>query len=220
MTVKRTITCFLLAALSGSSCQFADKKDTPSSTTDSLTAALTSDSITNAVAEDPDLTDTIPVEKYNVHSISQQTAELVRNTLTTAIFKNELPAIDPRERKFIFEEIDLNGDGKKEIFVGFDGTYFCGTGGCRTLLLSHHGKLITSFSVTEYPVIVRPSTTQGWKDLVVGTASARPSMHLIKWNGKKYPGNPSTQPRFTGIPSEHSIRILSDSRHPHPWFRF
>lgn len=164
--------------------------------------------------------DSIFTSAHQAKVTNPMTTDLVSEVLTTQIFKEELQLIPTKDRRFMFDEIDLNNDGKKEIFVGLNGSYFCGTGGCTALILSSGGKVITRFTVTEFPIIVRPSKTRGWRDLVMGSAAPKPAMHYVKWNGKKYPANPSTQPSFLETPSEKSEHVLSCSAHRNHWHTF
>jgi hypothetical protein len=198
----------------------AEDKTALSATNDSLHISGKADTMSRAIADNEHSTGKVAINEQKVNSGKEATAELVRHTLVNDVFKKDLPLINKAERTFIFEEIDLNGDGKKEIFVGFRGSYYCGSGGCTALLLSHKGKLITRFTVTEYPIVVRPATTKGWRDLLIGSSGAKPAMHIVKWNGKIYPGNPSLQPEFMTIPSERSVRVLNYRNHPPPWSRF
>ena len=75
--------------------------------------------------------------------------------------------------------------------MGLTGSYFCGTGGCTILLLNSDGGLITTFTVTDYPIIVSNTITKNWKDLILYSNGKN---HLMKFNGKTYPSNPSVQP--------------------------
>lgn len=124
-------------------------------------------------------------------SADQKTVDLVKLKLTT-MFKDELTKnlIDVASRKFKLFEYDLNGDAKKEIFVGLTGSNFCGSGGCTVLLLSPEGESINRFTVVDYPIQISNTMTEGWKDLVL-TSNGKD--HLMKFNGKVYPANPSTQ---------------------------
>ncbi|MXV52108.1 hypothetical protein GS399_14110 [Pedobacter sp. HMF7647] len=169
-----------------------------------------------ADTSDSDITDSVPGLQYDTNTSSQTTADLVRNSLQE-IFKSDLNSIPENERKFIFYETDLNDDGKKEIFVGFTGTYFCGSGGCQALILSPEGKKISSFSVVDYPFTIYPGKTKGWHDLVVRSGGAD---RLLKWNGNKYPFNPSVEPKSKGLPTDDAPRALWNEQHPYPWFTF
>jgi hypothetical protein len=119
--------------------------------------------------------------------------------------------------KFIFFEYDLNGDAKKEIFVGLTGSYFCGTGCCTILLLNNEGGLITTFTVTDYPVIVSNAITKNWKDLILYSNGKN---HFMKFNGKTYPSNPSVQPVFSLTPGDELPRALDFINELYPWFKF
>lgn len=120
-----------------------------------------------------------------------KTADLVKLKLN-AMFKDDLAKnlIAPQSRKFKLFEYNLNEDPKKEIFVGLTGPYFCGSGGCTVLLFSPEGELINKFTVVVYPIMIGNSITKGWKDLIL---TSNGEDHLMKFNGKAYPSNPSTQ---------------------------
>ncbi|MCG2613549.1 hypothetical protein LZZ85_04625 [Terrimonas sp. NA20] len=181
--------------------------------TDSLDATVIRNDSTPPVA-----TDTTSAEHFP-HT-DTATIALIKNALTTHLLTEDLPAIPGNQRNFMYSRIDLNNDNHPEIFVGMTGAYFCGTGGCTAFLLDYKGKLITRFTVAEFPIVVRPHSTNGWRDLLIGTAATHPSLHLVKWNGKKYPGNPSLAPIFSEVPSEHSARILTCKDHAEHWFQF
>jgi len=215
--MKRTLVLSVLTSLILISCNNAGTNNEPA--TDTTKKADTA-TVTNAAAnkmEDPDPTDSIPTERYPENSSSKATADIIRNALVGTLLKNDLASMSANDRKFIFSELDLNDDGQKEIFVGFSGTYFCGTGGCTIYLLNHDGSLINVFSVSDYPVVVEKQKTNGWKDLVI-TSAGKP--HSIKFDGKKYPGNPSVAPLFKMIPSDDSPRVLDDQHFPYPHFSF
>ncbi|TDO19980.1 hypothetical protein [Pedobacter duraquae] len=99
--------------------------------------------------------------------------------------------VDSLSRHCIAQQIDLNHDGNSEVFVGLSGPYFCGSGGCTLLLLSDKGELITRFTVSETPVRILKSSTDGWNDLLIQSQAEH---HVLKYDGKTYPSNPSIQP--------------------------
>lgn len=182
--------------------------------------ANSADSTSTAVSsmEDPDPTDTIPAERYGIHSSSKSTADLVRLTLQSK-FKADLEknSIDSISRKFIFFEYDLNNDSKKEIFVGLTGSYFCGSGGCTFYILDNQGNELSSFTVSDYPIVIDTKATNGWNDLLI---QSNGKFHIVKYNGKKYPSNPSVQPVLKTIPGDDLPRALNFINEPYPWFRF
>jgi len=167
---------------------------------------------------DPDPTDSIPAESYGINSSSMQTAALVRLTLQD-LYKDDLAKnfIQENSRKFIFFEYDLNEDGKKEIFVGLTGGYFCGSGGCTQLILDDQGNVISTFSVSDYPVIIDNNKTNGWKDLIIYSGSKN---RIVKFDGKKYPPNPSVLPELKLIPGDGLPRAMNFINEPYPWFGF
>lgn len=172
--------------------------------------------ITAIDTTDPDPTDTISGSQYAINTTSKKIATLIRSVLPV-ILKENYKFISKENRRFIFFETDLNGDGSNEIFVGFNGADFCGTGGCTALLLAANGKLITYFTVADYPFIIYNEKTKGWKNLVVRSNRAD---RLLTWNGSKYPSNPSLAPKYTGLPSDDAPRALWWTQHPYPWFKF
>lgn len=71
--------------------------------------------------------------------------------------------------RYVYGRVDLNGDGAAEVFAYLLGPFFCGTGGCDLMLFTAaHGAYtpIATFPTSRQPVIVSPTTTNGWKDLL------------------------------------------------------
>lgn len=201
----------LLAASCGSGSQKGKEAAADS------TAKSSAQTVQSAVA-DPDTTDKIPGDQYAVNTASIATANVVRAALGT-LFKDDLAKnLIPKEnRKFMFFEYDLNNDSKNEIFVGLIGGYFCGSGGCTMVLLDNQGKVITVFTVTDYPVVINTTVTKGWKDLIIYSGGKN---RIIRYNGKKYPSNPSVQPSYKITPGDDLPRALDHINHPYPWFTF
>ncbi|NVJ86509.1 MAG: hypothetical protein HWE15_09415 [Algoriphagus sp.] len=107
------------------------------------------------------------------------------------LFQEELAGdfLDSLDRRYMYDQVDLNADGNKEILVGLAGPYFCGSGGCTLLLLTNHGDVITRFSVVKYPVFIDQESTNGWKNLILYSGSEN---RLVTFDGQTYPSNPST----------------------------
>lgn len=155
-------------------------------------------------------TDTIPE-----HQAEIKTVNLVKHTLSE-MFKDDLSKnlIDKESKKFKLFEYDINQDSKKEIFVGLMGPYFCGSGGCTLLVLDPEGKLINKFTVTDYPISIADSNTKGWNDLIL-TSNGKD--HLIKFNGKTYPANPSLQPVYSTTAGKTLAKGLDSSAQVYLW---
>lgn len=94
---------------------------------------------------------------------------------------------------------DLDGDGADEAIVYLVTPYFCGSGGCNTLVLTSAGPMwrkVAEISVSRTPVTVLESTTNGWKDITVAVSGGGgPSGNaLLKFDGEAYPSNPTVAP--------------------------
>jgi hypothetical protein len=198
------------------SCNNEEKKaDTSAPTADSSAPVIKPEIGTTF---DPDTTDTFPGSAYNPATTSPTTANLVSQTIQNK-FKADLEKdlIDSFSRRFIFFEYDLNDDGNKEIFVGVTGTYFCGSGGCSPYLLDNQGNVITHFSVSDYPIVIDNNKTNGWRDLFIRSGGKD---RIVKFDGKKYPSNPSTLPALKVLPGDGLPRVLDFVNEPYPWFKF
>jgi hypothetical protein len=80
----------------------------------------------------------------------------------------EIVEIGKNEARYLYSRIDLNGDGRKEVFVYLLGSIFCGTGGCNLLLFRSAGggyTLIDTFPISRLPVVVSAAKTAGWRNL-------------------------------------------------------
>ena len=211
---KIVLSLTVIAFLGMTSC----KKEVKGNEVATDTTAVVVDTAAATKMVDPDPTDTIPAERYGINSSNLKTADLVRLTIKD-LYKDDLAknVIDDYSKRFIFFEYDLNEDGNKEILVGFTGPYFCGTGGCTQLLLDNQGNVITTFSVSDYPVIIDTNKTNGWKDLFIYSGGKN---RIVKFDGKKYPSNPSILPELKLIPGDGLPRALDFIHEPYAWFKF
>jgi len=116
--------------------------------------------------------------------------------------------------RYYYNRIDLNGDRRPEVVVYLVGSYICGTGGCNLLVFRNENneyRLVSESSIVNQPVVVSTKRTRGWNDLVVYVAGggARQRHAALRFNGRAYPDNPSSEPsipktRITGT------EIISD----------
>jgi hypothetical protein len=96
--------------------------------------------------------------------------------------------------------VDLDDDGTPEALVYLSGPKWCGSGGCSLLILRPDGpswKVITRTTVTQLPIRVLSTKTNGWHDLAVGVRGGGIQAGYearLRFNGRKYPGNPSSPP--------------------------
>ena len=101
--------------------------------------------------------------------------------------------------RYFYNDIDLNEDGKSETVVYLVGAYSCGTGGCTTFIFQSFDsgyRLISDLTLVNNPIIVSNQKTNGWHDLnlYVSGGGIDSNYHVVSFDGKKYPSNPSLQP--------------------------
>jgi hypothetical protein len=96
--------------------------------------------------------------------------------------------------------VDLKGDGTKEVILYLSGRMWCGSGGCRMLVLSPEGasyRVVTETTITRLPIRVLNTKSNGWHDIsvVVAGGGIQPGYEaVLSFDGKTYPSNPSTPP--------------------------
>jgi hypothetical protein len=97
-------------------------------------------------------------------------------------------------------DADLNGDGRPETFIYAIGPKPCGSGGCSLVIISPHGKsldVVLRSSVTQLPIRLLSTSTRGWRDVgvtVAGGGITRAYMARLRFNGRRYPSNPTVPP--------------------------
>lgn len=99
----------------------------------------------------------------------------------------------PTLRTFSF---DLNGDGRADAIVLLIGNEWCGSGGCNMLIFrgTESGfSFVSESTIAQEPVMVLPETKHGWHTLIV--MSGRTGKVLMRFDGHRYPSNPSVQPK-------------------------
>lgn len=133
---------------------------------------------------------------------NDKVVELIRKQLSVLLAK-DIPVMTKDERFFYYDTFDLNDDKKEEYFVGFANPYFCGSGGCSGYILNNDGSLMNSFSVTEFPVFVAPTSSGKFKNLIF---KSKNTLHYMKMKNGKYPSNPSVQENWKGdIPAQSPV---------------
>jgi len=93
--------------------------------------------------------------------------------------------------RYIYSRIDLNADGKDEVFVYLLGSFFCGTGGCNLQLFERADDgyaLVNEFPITETPVIVASEKSNGWNDIWRYRAGGGAPANYIadRFDGERY----------------------------------
>lgn len=179
----------IFAGLSLNSC-----KNDPSKNTQSETTEL-------------NLSEEVITSDFEIQSQNEEVANKVKSyIIDTYLTEGDLRAISEDQKKFQLVQIDLNNDGKNEVFVNFTSSYFCGTGGCTLLLLNDQVKPVTEFTVTRTPLYVEKTMKNGWR--IILTKSGEKWRQLVYKNGS-YPTNPSLVEMTVESPGENA-EILFD----------
>jgi len=99
-----------------------------------------------------------------------------------------------------FAFVDLNDDGIDDAVVLITDNQYCGSGGCSCLIFQGVAggfKFVSSSTITREPILLLTEKKKGWHTLSVFVAGggAKPGQVMMRFNGKKFPGNPSMQPK-------------------------
>lgn len=102
--------------------------------------------------------------------------------------------------RYVAAFVDLNGDTAKDVIVYVLHPGYCGSGGCVTLVLEREKfsyKVVTKITITQTPIRVLSSTSNGWRTLSVWVQGGgiQPGYEAeLRFDGKAYPSNPSVPP--------------------------
>ncbi|MEM6400926.1 MAG: hypothetical protein AAF757_11945 [Cyanobacteria bacterium P01_D01_bin.116] len=132
----------------------------------------------------------------NVSATTEETKGLIESSLGEYLKTKNLKLEDTPHK---VEYLDLNGDNIKDAVTVFTGSKSCTESGCNMLV--HQGlgenkfKLVSDISPVKSPVTFSETRTGGWKDVIANVgSSSEPKNVLLKFDGKGYPENASTQP--------------------------
>lgn len=164
---------------------------------------------TEAVVPTEEAVNPTTVSEFQAQTVDDALASKIKDFLNKSFLKaNDLKAINADERHFQLYAIDLNKDGKNEVFVYLNSPYFCGSGGCTILLLSDQLEVITKFTVTRPPLFVEPSEKNGWNVLTVQSGN---EWKELVYNKGTYPSNPSVVTKATyAAPDAKAIEIFGN----------
>jgi hypothetical protein len=122
------------------------------------------------------------------------------------------PGVEPSEKVAAFvrrmldvssykrADADLNGDGRSEVLVYVTDRSYCGSGGCTLLILSPQQRsyrVVLRSTVTQLPIWSLATSTHGWRDIgvtVAGGGIDPPYVARLRFNGRRYPSNPTIPP--------------------------
>lgn len=121
--------------------------------------------------------------------------------------------------RFSFATAQLTRGPRQQIFVYVAGRMWCGSGGCTALLLEPLGssfKVVDRFTLARLPIRILPSMTNGWRDIAMevrgGGIHPRRAV-VLKFNGRKYPSNPSMAPELNSSRADQEgMTLLLDEQ--------
>lgn len=118
---------------------------------------------------------------------------------------------------FRWAEADLDGDGRAEQFLYAQGSQWCGSGGCTLFVLRRRGldyEALGRITVVQLPIGVLPKAHRGCRDLAVGVGGggAQAGLVTIRYDGRRYRGNPSMMRRMDAKPDGMVILMGRDAR--------
>lgn len=109
----------------------------------------------------------------------------------------------PQATGYQYIRYDLNNDGLRDglMILKTPYGYWCGTHGCTMLVFKAHEDrftLVNSVQPVRAPVYISTLQNNGWKDLVVRVSgrSTKAKHVALKFDGSKYPTDPSPLPPF------------------------
>ncbi|GGK10714.1 hypothetical protein GCM10007962_01070 [Yeosuana aromativorans] len=175
----------------------------------------------NETSQEPTSKNTPETDSANAHympfTVNDALVKNIADFLKNDYLKSDYDILMDNDKKFQLAEIDLNSDGKNEVFVNFFSSYFCGTGGCTLLLLSNDLKPITKFTVTRTPLYIQKEVENGWNTILVRFGDK--FVKLVN-NGKTYPNNPSVVKPVDYAPSGHDLLLFDDNYSPSKTYTF
>lgn len=99
--------------------------------------------------------------------------------------------------RYYYNTVDLEENSKPDVIVHLVSSYFCGTGGCTTLIFQNVGqdyRLVSTIYVNRPPIVVTKEKTSGWSNLIILTPGnghdSASNYRLLQFNGKTYPEDP------------------------------
>jgi hypothetical protein len=106
----------------------------------------------------------------------------------------EVPEEYYETTNYFYNYVDLNDDGKDEIFVMVTGPYTSGSGGSSALLLSENGgklHVVQEFTLINEPIIVSDKSENGYHELIVPYYNENKAQYsVLKYKNGAYPNVP------------------------------
>lgn len=132
----------------------------------------------------------------------------------------ENPGLAERDTRFFAAFVDLNGDEKKEAIVMLMSPGWCGTAGCRVLIVQQQNRswrVVTRFAIAHPPIRVLTSKSNGWRDVGVWAQGGgiQPGYEsVLSFDGRRYPGTVSPARRVVGKAPGEVVMSREDKGEP------
>ena len=126
------------------------------------------------------------------HVVSASSNDAIDAAVRTWVKAGPLPS-------FRYALVDLNDDGILDAVVLVNDPRYCGSGGCTLVVLTGTASgfdVVSSITVTREPISVLSAKHYKWHTLAVHVAGGgvSPAIALLRYDGHRYPGNPTLQP--------------------------
>lgn len=166
----------------------------------------------------PELRDIKPIDKtQKLKTITKRNIKLEQAIKKSTDYSEIAKKMAEHElAKYFYNYIDLNGDNKPELVVHLYGMYFCGTGGCTTMIFKNVGseyRLVSLFGVSSTPIFVTNQKTAGWNNLIIREridSQGNGGYFLLKFDGKTYPDIPGQRTRIRQNIPITGTELMSD----------
>jgi hypothetical protein len=128
------------------------------------------------------------------------------------LYGAHIPPVDPASYEFAFALVDLNCDGIPDAIVLFKGPENCGSGGCSLEILrgTEQGfQFISKSTISREPIQILVEKRFGWHSFTVSASGggAKPCTAMMRFNGQKYPLNPSMAPCATPVQLQSAMVV-------------
>jgi hypothetical protein len=129
-----------------------------------------------------------------------------------------------RASRYMHALTDLNGDGMPEGLVYLTGRDRCGSGGCNLYILRRGRgvwRLINSVTIAKLPIRRLTTISRGWSDIgvhVSGGGIVDGYEAVLRFNGRRYPGNPTVAPAWRGRKGAPGQTLMSYGSRERPLF--
>ena len=109
--------------------------------------------------------------------------------------------------------VHLTHNKEPQAIVYVTGWLWCGSGGCRTLILTKAGpswRVVTDITITRPPIRVLSSEAKGWHDISVWVQGGGTHAHQarLRFDGKTYPTNPTVPPAKPLVGEATGVAVL------------